>query len=60
MTWKEIKDQIEDAGVTDGMVMHQIDLSFDDELVNNPMERRFTLTINLEDGPNRNLFSAYN
>jgi len=60
MTWKEIKDQIEDAGVADDMVMFHIDLSFDDELAKNPMDRRFTLTINLEDGPNRNLFSAYN
>lgn len=32
MTWKEVKDKIESAGVTDSMNMWYIDISFDDKL----------------------------
>lgn len=49
MTWKEVKEKIEEGGVTDDMEMWFIDISFSDEIAVCPQE---------DDGPNDIGFSV--
>ncbi len=54
MTWKDIKNQIEDAGVTDDMNLWYIDISFDGELSVCPEVKKD------KNDPNWIGFSVYN